>query len=103
MKQVETNPSKSMRPSRLNEIIQAAEENKATLNDVVEIAAGTLASSSRNSLEIKDILKSISDRLGEIEEKIDFLYQHNSPIYAAAFEDDEDIEDDEEDENDEEE
>ena len=102
MKQVETNPSKSMRPSRLNEIIQAAEENKATLNDVVEIAAGTLASSSRNSLEIKDILKSISDRLGEIEEKIDFLYQHNSPIYAAAFEDDEDIEDDEEDENDEE-
>lgn len=81
---------KSMKPSRLQEILGAAEQGQATINEAVEIAGAALASTSRHSTEIKQMLQDIIHRMSAMQEQIDFLYQHNSPIYAAVLQDEED-------------
>jgi hypothetical protein len=81
-----------MKPSRLQEILAAAEQGQATINEAVEIAGASLASTSRHSAEIKQMLQDIITRMSAMQEQIDFLYQHNSPIYAAVLQDEADEE-----------
>jgi hypothetical protein len=84
---------KAMKPSRLAEILGKAAEGKADLADVVEIVGATLVSMSRSNTEIKTIVQGLADAMQEMQEKVDFLYEHNSPIYAAVLEDEEEEED----------
>jgi hypothetical protein len=76
-----------MKAARLQEILDSARNGTATINEAVEIAGAALASSSRNNGEIKQMLIDITKNLKDMQEQIDFLYQHNSPIYAAILED----------------
>ena len=78
---------KPMKPSRLQEILASAEKGQATVNEAVEIAGAALASTSRHSADIKQMLQEMMTRLSAMQEQIDFLYQNNSPIYAAVFQD----------------
>jgi hypothetical protein len=93
---VSTPSIKPMKTARLQAILAAADQGQATINEAVEIAGAALASTSRNSAEIKQMLQGILTRLNVMQEQIDFLYQHNSPIYAAVLQDDEEEENDEE-------
>lgn len=86
------NPIASMKTSRLQEILENAQQGTATINEAVEIAGAALASSSRNSGEIKQMIQEIAKSLKAMQAQIDFLYQNNSPIYAAILEEDEENE-----------
>lgn len=83
----------AMKPARLNEILEKAAQGKADINDVVEIVGGTLVSVSRSNKEIKAMMETLIETVGDMAEKVDFLYKHNSPIYSAVLEDDEEEED----------
>ena len=41
----------------------------------------------RDVEEIKDLLNKLNNRLDFIEQKINYLYENNSPVFAAVLED----------------
>ncbi len=77
-----------MKASRLKQILESAEQGIATVNDAVEIAGAALSSTSRSNTEIKQMIQEVMKMLTAMQAQIDFLYQNNSPIYAAILEDD---------------
>ena len=42
---------------------------------------------SLSTKDIKDILTKLNNRLDTIEQKINYLYENNSPVFAAVLED----------------
>lgn len=76
-----------MTQSRLNDLLDKAKNNEITLSEVAEICGATLQSNSKHAKEIKDLLNKINTRIDNIEQKINFLYENNSPVFAAVLED----------------
>jgi ABC-type transporter Mla subunit MlaD len=76
-----------MTQTRLNELLEKANDDLITLSQVAEICGAALQSNSKHAKDIKDLLTKLNNRLDNIEQKINYLYENNSPIFAAVLED----------------
>jgi len=76
-----------MTQSRLDLLIEKANNEEITLSEVTEIVGSILQSNSRHSKDIKDLLTKIINKLDSIEQKVNYLYENNSPVFAAVLED----------------
>lgn len=76
-----------MTQTRLNDLLEKAKQDVITISEVAEICGATLQSNSKHAKDIKDLLHKLNNRLDIIEQKINFLYENNSPVFAAVLED----------------
>ena len=76
-----------MTQSRLDSLLEKANNNDITLSETTEIVGSILQSNSRHSKDIKDLLNKIFTKLETIEQKVNYLYENNSPVFAAVIED----------------
>jgi uncharacterized FlaG/YvyC family protein len=76
-----------MTQSRLNDLLDKASKDIITISEVAEICGAALQSNSKHAKDIKDILTKLNSRLDTIEQKINYLYENNSPVFAAVLED----------------
>ena len=76
-----------MTQTRLNDLLEKASKDIITISEVAEICGATLQSNSKHAKDIKDILTKLNNRLDTIEQKINYLYENNSPVFAAVLED----------------
>ena len=76
-----------MTQTRLNQILEKVQADSVTLSEITEITAAILQSTSKHSHDIKDTLNKISTKLDNIENKVNYLYENNSPVFAAVYED----------------
>ena len=76
-----------MTQTRLNDLLDKAKNDLISLNEVAEICGATLQSNSKHAKDIKDLLTKMNNRLDTIEQKINYLYENNSPVFAAVLED----------------
>ena len=82
-----------MTQNRLNELNEKIQKETISICEVAEICSASLESSSRHSKDIKNILKSIEDKLAYIEEKIQELEDKSNLGFGVILEDEEDEED----------
>ena len=76
-----------MTQTRLNDLLDKAKNDLISLNEVAEICGATLQSNSKHAKDIKDLLTKLNNRLDTLEQKINYLYENNSPVFAAVLED----------------
>jgi len=76
-----------MTQTKLNQILEKVQSESVTLSEITEISAAILQSTSKHSNEIKDTLNKILTKLDNIESKVNYLYENNSPVFAAVYED----------------
>jgi hypothetical protein len=76
-----------MTQSRLDSLLENAKNNETTLSEVTEIVGSVLLSNSKHSKDIKELLTRIITKLESIEQKVNYLYENNSPVFAAVLED----------------
>lgn len=76
-----------MTQTRLNQILEKVQSDSVTISEITEISAAILQSTSKHSHEIKDTLNKILTKLENIENKVNYLYENNSPVFAAVYED----------------
>jgi hypothetical protein len=76
-----------MTQSRLDSLLENAKNNETTLSEVTEIVGSVLLSNSKHSKDIKELLTRIITKLESIEQRVNFLYENNSPVFAAVLED----------------
>jgi hypothetical protein len=76
-----------MTQSRLDSLLENAKNNETTLSEVTEIVGSVLLSNSKHSKDIKELLIRIITKLESIEQRVNFLYENNSPVFAAVLED----------------
>ena len=76
-----------MTQSRLNDLLEKANKDIITISEVAEICGATLQSNSKHAKDIKDLLNKINIKLDSLEQKINYLYENNSPVFAAVLED----------------
>jgi hypothetical protein len=76
-----------MTQTRLNDLLEKAKQDVISISEVAEICGATLQSNSKHAKDIKDLLHKLNNRLDILEQKINFLYENNSPVFAAVLED----------------
>jgi uncharacterized FlaG/YvyC family protein len=76
-----------MTQTRLNDLLEKAKQDVITISEVAEICGAALQSNSKHAKDIKDLLHKLNNRLDILEQKINFLYENNSPVFAAVLED----------------
>lgn len=76
-----------MTQTRLNDLLDKAKSETIILSEVAEICGATLQSNSKHAKDIKDLLTKLNNRLDTLEQKINYLYENNSPVFAAVLED----------------
>ena len=76
-----------MTQSRLDSLLENAKNNETTLSEETEIVGSVLLSNSKHSKDIKELLTRIITKLESIEQRVNFLYENNSPVFAAVLED----------------
>ena len=76
-----------MTQSRLNDLLDKSKQDIITISEVAEICGATLQSNSKHAKDIKDLLNKINMKLDNLEQKINYLYENNSPVFAAVLED----------------
>ncbi|MEY4572480.1 MAG: hypothetical protein RLZ10_1720 [Bacteroidota bacterium] len=76
-----------MTQSRLDSLLEKANNNEITLSEVTEIVGSVLQSNSKHSKDIKELLTRVINKLEAIEQKVNYLYENNSPVFAAVLED----------------
>jgi hypothetical protein len=76
-----------MTQSRLDSLLENAKNNETTLSEVTVIVGSVLLSNSKHSKDIKELLTRIITKLESIEQRVNFLYENNSPVFAAVLED----------------
>jgi len=76
-----------MTQSRLDSLLEKANNNEITLSEVTEIVGSVLQSNSKHSKDIKELLTRVINKLDAIEQKVNYLYENNSPVFAAVLED----------------
>ena len=76
-----------MTQSRLDSLLENAKNNETTLSEVTEIVGSVLLSNSKHSKDIKELLIRIITKVESIEQRVNFLYENNSPVFAAVLED----------------
>jgi len=74
-----------MTQSRLDSLLENAKNNETTLSEVTEIVGSVLLSNSKHSKDIKELLTRIITKLESIEQIVNFLYENNSPVFAAVL------------------
>jgi len=79
-----------MTQNRLNDLNEKIEKETITISEVAEICSAALESSSRHAKDIKNILKSIEDRLADLQEKIQDLESKSNLGFNVILEDEED-------------
>ena len=76
-----------MTQSKLDSLLEKAKNNEITLSEVTEIVSSSLQSNSKHSKDIKELLTRVISKLESIEQKVNYLYENNSPVFAAVLED----------------
>ncbi len=76
-----------MTQSRLDSLLEKAKNNEISLSEVTEIVGSVLQSNSKHSKDIKELLTRVINKLEAIEQKVNYLYENNSPVFAAVLED----------------
>jgi len=76
-----------MTQSRLDSLLEKAKNNEITISEVAEIMGSSLQSNSKHSKDIKELLTRVMSKLESIEQKVNYLYENNSPVFAAVLED----------------
>jgi hypothetical protein len=76
-----------MTQSRLDSLLEKANNNEISLSEVTEIVGSVLQSNSKHSKDIKELLTRVINKLEAIEQKVNYLYENNSPVFAAVLED----------------
>ena len=76
-----------MTQSKLNDLLDKASKEVITLSEVAEICGAAFQSNSKHAKDIKDLLTKLNNRLDVLENKINYLYENNSPVFAAVIED----------------
>jgi len=76
-----------MTQSRLDSLLEKAKNNEITISEVAEITGSSLQSNSKHSKDIKELLTRVMSKLESIEQKVNYLYENNSPVFAAVLED----------------
>lgn len=79
-----------MTQNRLNDLNEKIEKETITMSELAEICSSSLESSSRHSKDIKNMLKSIEDKLSLIQEKIQELEDKSNLGFGVILEDEED-------------
>lgn len=79
-----------MTQNRLNDLNEKIEKETITISELAEICSASLESSSRHSKDIKNILKSIEEKLSVLEEKIQELEGKSNLGFRVILEDEED-------------
>lgn len=79
-----------MTQNRLNDLNEKIEKETITISELAEICSASLESSSRHSKDIKNILKSIEEKLFVLEEKIQELEGKSNLGFSVILEDEED-------------
>ena len=76
-----------MTQSRLDSLLEKANNNEISLSEVTEIVGSVLQSNSKHSKDIEELLTRVINKLEAIEQKVNYLYENNSPVFAAVLED----------------
>ena len=79
-----------MTQNRLNDLNEKIEKETITMSELAEICSSSLESSSRHSKDIKNMLKSIEDKLSLIQEKIQELEDKSNLGFGVILEDEKD-------------